>query len=453
MKIEIEHIDPTTIMVKSGHEIVKGLLSYKCEYWRPGQYSKVKSEYEKSFLYKIKKEFFCYAGFIQRIKDHCQKAGIEYVEIGERERLEPLSHPTLKAEWRPGQLETVLKAAKEQQGIVEFAPGIGKTTTAVGIVSCFPPKTTVLFLCHEIGLVQQAYNRFVQAGYKSISMVSGKNKEINTDIIIATCQTYKNLDLVSLSDRFSIIFIDECHYGMAQGSSYEKILKTSLAPVRIGLSATPAKDQEKSLLVEGLIGKKVLGKIGIKEGIDLGILSRPTIRLVPVPEKKGINELKKYQSIYDAGIVNYTTRNKLVADEANKLVKSGKTVLIFCERKIHLENVAVELNKFDIKYIVVQGETEGNDRIDAKNMLDRKEIDCIVASKVFVAGMDCPSLDAIINASGMQGETALIQKVGRALRIAEGKDSAVVIDFLDPFSYLAQHAIQRLSIYAQKGWL
>jgi len=45
--------------------------------------------------------------------------------------------------------------------------------------------------------------------------------------------------------------------------------------------------------------------------------------------------------------------------------------------------------------------------------------------------VDLPAMDAVILAGGLSSEVALVQKVGRVLRMNERFDYAEVIDFVD----------------------
>jgi len=77
----------------------------------------------------------------------------------------------------------------------------------------------------------------------------------------------------------------------------------------------------------------------------------------------------------------------------------------------------------------------------------------VICTVVWKEGIDIPSLDCVINAAGGKSEIATLQAIGRGLTKIEGKDETEIIDFLDPYKFLAQHAIMRLQIYVKMGWL
>ena len=72
----------------------------------------------------------------------------------------------------------------------------------------------------------------------------------------------------------------------------------------------------------------------------------------------------------------------------------------------------------------------------------------MIATTVFGEGIDCPSLDVLVNAKANQSSIDSLQLVGRALRKTPTKDKVTVIDIYDDHcKYLGKHAKSRLKIY------
>jgi superfamily II DNA or RNA helicase len=67
--------------------------------------------------------------------------------------------------------------------------------------------------------------------------------------------------------------------------------------------------------------------------------------------------------------------------------------------------------------------------------------------------VNIPSLDCVIFASGGKSDIATLQGIGRGLRTTDEKKTFVIVDFLDPYRFLAQHTIQRLRIYVENNCL
>jgi len=54
---------------------------------------------------------------------------------------------------------------------------------------------------------------------------------------------------------------------------------------------------------------------------------------------------------------------------------------------------------------------------------------------------------------GGKEEKGVIQSIGRGLRITENKTTVKLVDMLDPYPYLAEHAIERIQVYINQGWI
>ena len=75
----------------------------------------------------------------------------------------------------------------------------------------------------------------------------------------------------------------------------------------------------------------------------------------------------------------------------------------------------------------------------------------LLASSIFDEGENLPSVSVLILAGGETGSKKgrrLRQRIGRVLRLAEGKERALVIDFFDKtHQYLEKHSKKRLEVY------
>ena len=294
-------------------------------------------------------------------------------------------------------------------------------------------------------------DRFEEFGYK-ISKLSGKNKTITEDIVISTYQTYRSLDLISLADKFDIIIADEIHKGSGRNCSYEKILSTCLAPIRIGLTATIPKDEEKRMLIKGLFGD-MIAEFTVEEGQKRGVLAIPKIKLIPIPQKKGFSRINSYRQAYQEEIVDNPLRNGIISQEIEKIIKNNDTVLVFCDKLDHIQNISKILDKKNIIHKIVEGKIDGDDRIIIKDKLANRSLKCVISSTVWTEGVTLPSLNYIINAGAGKSQERLIQKMGRGMGITEDKKTVVFIDFLDSGKWLGDHTVNRITSYVNIGWL
>jgi len=444
---------------------ISRLMEYEGERWKmsPGGFGRQKEIKTRSFLDHRGGKFLC--GFLPRVKNSIRSTGEDLKINGIPFYLPPPNRPNIKppegARLEQFALQTHIAevAVKNQRGIIQAPTGSGKTTIAMLIASMFYPKHKILFLCHTISLLTQTYQEFANRGFSDIGMVGGAFLKKFSDtlvkdnrIVISTVQTFSKFDPKEYCDQFDVVLIDEAHHCNAITGQFGKILTHLLAPVKIGFTATIPTAREASLALEGIIGP-IIGEISIQEGVELKIMAKPKIKLVPIPHNSLFGDIRKYNELYRAAIVDSRIRNSRIASVAVDLASSGLSSLIIVKEIQHGDNITDMIRMKGHKCSFVQGNTSGEIRDAVKEQLEQKGIKIVVCTAVWKEGVNIPSLNCVINAAGGKSEISTLQAIGRGLRSVPGKKEIVIYDFLDPYKYLAQHAIQRIAIYVEAGWI
>lgn len=433
-------------------ESIRPFLKYYDDKWTQGQYGRTKARKEK-FLITKKGQFF--TGFISCVEGELKRRGVE-VEIVYPEDL--LVMPTKKPKvpgitLRKDQLD-LLKAVSSQKysarGIIVAPTGSGKTVAACAIASMYP-RERILFTCHTKDLLHQTHEAFIEHGFDCGRIGNGLKEEGHL-ITVATVQTLARLDATAFFDTYSILIVDECHRVNNADNQYGTLVKSLYAPVKLGLTATKPELLKGQKMLEGLIGP-VLGEFTLKEGIKQGVLATPVLHLVPVKINSKISDLTKYRDIYKAGIVENRFRNAAIVKFARKQHERKSTSLIIVKEVAHGKLLEKMLNIQKLNSRFVHGTTPAKLRKQSKTLLQDKKCSIVICTDVWREGINIPSLDCIINACGGKGEVMTLQAIGRGLRTWKNKKHVHIVDFLDPYKYVAQHAIKRISIYAREGWL
>lgn len=445
----IEILNP--IHCKASGDLIphlRDLLSYDYVYWQQGPYSKTR-KVTKSFMISAKSGLFL-TGLLPKVKKHLKSKNIEFkiIEPKENYNVEPTRKPGVDGIVFRSEQERLIEAAiKRKRGILLASTGSGKTVIAMGIMSAFP-DCKILFVCHSLSITTQTISVLKKHGFK-VSLVGGGSKDFSGDIVCATIQTLATIDPMEIGTLFETIFIDETHHVNKLNSLYGNFLQSILTPVRFGLTATMPEGIQKNLVLEGLIGP-VIEQIKMDEGIKAGFLSKPRIKLIPIEEKESISGLFRYADIYQAGIVTNKERNEKIVKIAKKHRKKGESSLILVK---DIEHGLILEELFEGRSLFVRGLTTKEDREKIKNALNDKRIKIVISTAVWREGVDIPSLDVVINACGGKSEIMTLQAIGRGLRTTSTKSKIIVIDFLDPYKYLASHAIKRISIYIANKWI
>ena len=389
-----------------------------------------------------------YLGFKNRVVQYCQNHGIE-IHLKEVLPQEKLRKPHLEhITFRPDQEELINLAVTEKRGVLSSATASGKTIVALGVISCFP-EAKVLYLCHTVDLMSQLYGELEKFGFTDLNVIQGKLKAVKGKITVATRQTFSKLDPSSYEDYYNIILIDEVHHIPNFESEYVRVLKNSKAEIKLGFTGTMPKNRTSRMAIEGLVGP-VIGELSIKDGIDKKIIAKPKVNLVVVYHKENVRDT--YRDIYVKEVVQNSKRNRIIMREAKKYVRKGLTVLIMIKEIEHGELLSkigssLGLNTF------VWGDTDAEERKEAKHKLGKRVLSCVIASTIWKEGIDIPSLDVVFNAGGSKDRIPTLQIPGRGFRRTDSKTQFILVDFIDVCKYLSKHAVERVGVYHKEGLL
>lgn len=252
------------------------------------------------------------------------------------------------------------------------------------------------------------------------------------------------------------VLVHNCHHISLMNGTYADILCHSLAPIRLGVTATKPYIPEAIVTLEGCIGPTIY-EVDMNLLIEDGKLAKPKLKFLKAPDNPLIKEIKRYQEVYETAIVHNRSRNKMIILEAGRLFEEDDlTSLIIVSRIEHGRNLESIANAIlpDLRIEFIHGATEGDVRETVRSKLHNKQLDIVIVTAIFREGVDVPSLGAVINAAGGKSEIATIQALGRGLRSFEGKTEVVLVDILDTnHNYLISHLAERLTLYSEKNWL
>jgi len=429
----------------TGKELLKPCLSFPAEYWQKKQFGKQMKSYRKS-LFEGRSKLFL-TGFINKIQQYCLNQKIE-LSITNNNLIKPIK--TKKEPYIEGlnikdgkysfQYELIIKAIESQRGVIKAATASGKTIIMLGLISCFPKKK-ILFLSDTYVPITQFKKEL-------------EDRNFPTNNITATTIQSQYRKPLDEHDKYDIILIDECHGVSNLSGMYAKVLKNSLAPIRLGFTATLPRTLEGKLALEGLLGP-VIGELTIQEGTERGVLAVPKIIIREVPENSSLKQLRGYQNVYKKAVVENKIFNRLICKDTKAEIDKGKTVLILVIEIQHGKNlVKMAKELFDFNLIFVRGSTEAEAREKIRLQMNDKKVKAVVATAVFRKALNIRSLDTVINACGGKSEVVTLQSIGRGLRKTKDKEFVKIIDYFNPnHYYLVDHFGRRLSLYFRESWL
>lgn len=449
MKIDI--LNPVYSQVDRQHlPLVEKVLSYPDYVFRQVYDAKQKrfrsqrQKYPASF---VSKAGVFPTGFVPRVLEEVQISSTVIDHLEDLPNFTQVIPPT-DITLREDQQRIVSQCLEYRRGLIESPTGSGKTVLAAALIHSI--RVPTIFLCHTTTLVKNAHREFTRMGLHPTIYAGTIGKEIS-DLTVATIQSFKKAE--TYFSHFDMVIMDEAHHLSSPDTDYWKTLGLLPAPWRYGFTATVPSDLKHYLTMEGMFGP-IIGSLSLQEGIDRGILAQIKIKILKTPMDYDIKDLRKYQEVYEAGVIRRYARNRLIMEQVQQLAREGKTTLILVNKIAHGEILQRISRRFDLRSTFIQGKDGVEFREDLREDLQQKKIDCVIATTIWKEGVNIPSLDCIINAGGGKSEIATLQAIGRGLRTTEEKKEVLLIDIFDPcHHYLIYHFAERFSIYSENNWI
>jgi superfamily II DNA or RNA helicase len=351
---------------------------------------------------------------------------------------------------RAYQLRAAALALEGTRGVLWMPTGSGKTEVAVALGNVVPVNW--LFLVHRKGLLGQAADRYeLRTGDVAGRVGDGKwNVERFT---VATFQTVaravakRDPRALALLRNAQGLVVDECHV-LPANTFWSTVMEARDAYFRVGLSGTPIqRSDRRSMLAIAALGP-VIYRLTARKLIDEGVLAEPIIRMLPVYQEV---EAATWQGVYGKAIVRSTKRNKAVVEAVQR---AEKPVLVFVKELKHGTELSARLTKAGLRVEFAHGKHSTTWRDNLIASLVRGDLDALVTTVIMQEGIDIPSLESVVVASGGKSAIAALQKIGRGMRSDDGrKETFEVWDFDDSgHTWLERHTKQRVKAYRDEGF-
>jgi len=325
---------------------------------------------------------------------------------------------------------------KHSQGhpLVALPTGAGKTAVMAKIVARIfkrEPLAKIVVVSHDSRILQQN-----AAGLESIHKVyinsaSLGRREVGKLTVAGIQSVYKSKEFKA----FSHVIIDEAHtIPQAENSMYRQFFDSIGAHTRIGLTATPYRTGQCYIIGEDhMFDKKVIDltfgakftKL-VKDGyLSPLIINSTHIQLDTegVATQAGDFNIKEMSTKFNRESITRAALKEMIEKG-----KGRKKWLIFAIDIDHAENIVDILNSMNVFAMPVHSKNEfDNDRI--LNLYKRDMLHCIVNVGMLTTGFDAPNIDLIGLLRPTKSAGLHVQMIGRGLRVADGKDDCLVLDY------------------------
>lgn len=237
------------------------------------------------------------------------------------------------------------------------------------------------------------------------------------------------------------VIVDECHGIRAEKLS--SLLSRELAhiPIRWAVTGTVPKDEYEIVHLTIGIGE-VLYKLSTNSLQEKGIISNCEVKVIQLIDTLSFST---YPSELDY-LVTEPKRVKFMADLIMESAKSGN-VLVLVGRK----ETGKLMESMIPDSIFLSGATKSKTRkehYDEVSLSDSKVI--IATSGIAAVGIDIPRVNHLFLIEPGKSFIRTIQSIGRALRTAHDKDSAIIWDICSSCKWSKGHLAKRKKYYKEQ---
>jgi superfamily II DNA or RNA helicase len=355
--------------------------------------------------------------------------------------------PRVRQAPRPYQAEA-LEAWRAQRGrgVVVLPTGAGKSLVACLAID--DKRRGTLVVAPTLELVRQWYHllRSTFGAAVGVGAVGGGDFDVQPLTVTTYDSAYLHMD--HLGRRFGLLVFDECHH--LPGAAYALAARASLAPFRLGLTATPERADGRHAELDQLIGPIVYRKDIIDLSGEGGYLADyETIRLEVELSEADRREYSAERAIYvgflsDQGIrmghpsgwSDFIIRSSRSAEGQRAMAAYRRQREIAFAAPAKLDYVAHLLDRHrDDRVLlftddnataygvsrrflvpVITHQTKAKERSEILRRFTGGQYGAVVTSKVLNEGVDIPEANVAVVISGSGSVREHVQRLGRILR-------------------------------------
>ena len=333
------------------------------------------------------------------------------------------------------------------RGIIVLPTGAGKTIVALAAINYY--KSPTLIVVPTIDLMDQWEMKIREYFKTSIGRYGGGKRSLGFITISTYDSAYINAEI--LGNKFKLLIFDEVHH--LPSSGYRQIAELNAAPYRLGLTATPEREdglhEDFPYLVGPIVYRRFVKELSGSYLADFDIVTikirlskeeRIKYRELVSSYRKCLSKygirlrtIKDFEKLIMKSSLNRELREALLAwHEARRIVFNaegkiealrellrkhrGDKIIIFTEDNEMVRRISEEFLVPEITH-----KTSSEERKLVLRGFRRGDIRVIATSRVLEEGIDVPDANVAIVLSGTGSRRQYIQRLGRILRPKRGK--------------------------------
>lgn len=332
-----------------------------------------------------------------------------------------------------------------QRALLILATGLGKTVVGGEVIGRYLqrfPQSQVLIVAHMKELVDQLEKAMWRHLNKQVMTQAIHSDSLARSVEGVTVATVDAaLRLVKGGYAPDLVMVDETHHVGEQGM-FSQLLDDLVDSQQFGVTATPWRGDKFDITQR--FGAPSYS-LGIAEGMKRGFLASVDYRIfVDDLDWEFVRALsQKSYSIKDLNRSLFLPqRDEQIIDELRSAWQNTREprCIVFCQTIEHAERMAGLLRAADPSWAratYLHAELSRQKRQIVLNAFRIGRIPIITCVDVFNEGVDVPDVNLIAFLRVTHSRRIFVQQLGRGLRLREGKDSLLVLDFVTDIRRIA----------------
>lgn len=359
----------------------------------------------------------------------------EDYEIVDKRINVPVEFPEFKFDLRESQKEVF--DSIEDNAIINAWVSWGKTFTGLAIAGKLGQKTLVV--THTVPLRNQWAKEVEKVYGIKPSIIGSGSFDTSGVVVVGNTQTlYRNIERVQR--LFGTIILDEMHH--VSSPTFSKIIDTSYARYKIGLSGTIERKDGKHVVFRDYFGSQVYKPP--KENF-----MTPKVHVV----KSEVRFMDNARVPWANRVTNLTNNEEYqhtISLLAAAYAARGHKVLVVSDRVTFMKRCAELTGE---KATCVTGELSHEEREERMSDIKYGRKDILYGTQaIFSEGISLNELSCLILATPVNNEPLLTQLIGRIIRLQEEKRDPVIIDIHLKGNTARRQASARMGHYMKQGY-